>query len=107
MITVGRWRVAAVAILALGTACSKGATTVDQDAKEAAGPIGQAGGGDEEQCGNDELDDGEDCDGALLQGVTCINLGFTGGQLSCDPETCMFQTTLCTRPATGGAGDGG
>jgi hypothetical protein len=109
MIRVWQWRVAAVVTLGLGAACSKGATTVDQDADEAAAANGRAGSeaGEEDSCGNDEIDDGEDCDGVLLQGVTCVNLGFTAGQLGCDPETCTFETSMCTRPPTGSAGDSG
>ncbi len=110
MISTRRWRLVALAILGLSAACSKGATTLDRDANEAAASNGLAGSDadDDSRCGNEQIDDGEDCDGALLDGVTCINLGFTGGTLACRPDTCLFETSMCTRPPSSGAGgDGG
>jgi hypothetical protein len=100
-------RLAAIVALSLG-ACAKGATTLDEDAHQPNPGSSDDDGDDESPCGNDRIDEGEDCDGALLDGVTCINLGFTGGQLSCDPVTCMFETGACTRPANlgGGGADG-
>jgi len=94
----------AVAIFGLCAACSKGATTLDQDADEAAAANGRAGSSADAPCGNGRIDDGEDCDGAQLDGVTCVNLGFTGGTLGCDPVMCTFETSLCTRPPPSGAG---
>lgn len=46
-------------------------------------------------CGNGQLDPGEDCDGSLLGGATCIDLGFTGGTLGCT-AACTFDTSACT-----------
>ncbi len=47
-------------------------------------------------CGNGVLDDGEDCDGAELDGATCESRGFGGGSLGCTPETCAFDESGCT-----------
>jgi len=49
-----------------------------------------------ETCGNDQLDDGEDCDGDLLGGSSCESLGwgYTGGDLACD--SCAFDDSGCT-----------
>jgi hypothetical protein len=47
----------------------------------------------EELCGNDQIDDGEDCDGRNLDGEDCEGLGFDGGTLSCDG--CTFDTSAC------------
>jgi len=48
-------------------------------------------------CGNDELEPGEDCDGAELGGKTCeaLDPGFTGGTLGCS-AVCGFDASLCT-----------
>ena len=97
MIEGGRSRwLACVLGLAVLVSCSKGASSIDEDATD---PI----------CGNGIINDevGEDCDGNALNGVTCVNLGFTGGTLTCDPQTCVFETSMCTRPNPGGGGSGG
>lgn len=62
-------------------------------------------------CGNGIVEPGEDCDGANLNGKTCVTLGlgFIGGTLSCKVD-CTFNTTACTLPAPpppGGGGGGG
>lgn len=48
-------------------------------------------------CGNDVKEGGEDCDNADLDGKTCDDLGFAGGDLSCD-FACDFDTSLCISP---------
>ena len=45
-------------------------------------------------CGNGILEFGESCDGNLLGGMNCQDLGFSGGQLACDAE-CSFDTSSC------------
>jgi cysteine-rich repeat protein len=48
-------------------------------------------------CGNDVIDQSwEECDGSDLGGESCINLGYTGGDLSC--SSCSFNVNLCTSP---------
>jgi cysteine-rich repeat protein len=54
-------------------------------------------------CGNDVLEDGEQCDGSSLGGATCESLGFTGGTLACDGN-CRYNTSNCTIPE--GCGNG-
>jgi hypothetical protein len=115
MTNCSQWplRTAAIFLLlvVLVGSCGKGGTTLDQDANPSAS--GRAGsgpddGGDEEpSCGNGQIDKGEDCDGDLLDGVTCISLGFTGGQLSCDPAICAFDVSTCMRPTPSNGGAGG
>ncbi len=51
-------------------------------------------------CGNGVVQQGEACDGALLQ--SCVDLGFDGGSLACS-SSCEFDTTAC-RYATCGDG---
>jgi cysteine-rich repeat protein len=57
-------------------------------------------------CGNNAIDNAEDCDGANLDGQDCTTIvgGFVGGSLSCNAN-CTFNTAACS---TGGAvcGDG-
>ncbi len=56
-------------------------------------------------CGDGILDavNGEECDGAALDGETCETLGFHGGQLAC-ASNCYFDRAACL--ATGRCGDG-
>lgn len=46
-------------------------------------------------CGNGVIDDGEQCDGGNLGGFTCIDLGYSGGTLGCDPVTCTYDASAC------------
>jgi len=53
------------------------------------------GNGNTTQCGNQELNTGESCDGALLDGETCLSLtGHTEGQLLCS-TACTFDLSAC------------
>jgi len=45
-------------------------------------------------CGNGVVDLGEDCDGADLNGQTCVTQGMTGGTLACT-ATCTFDLSAC------------
>ena len=47
-------------------------------------------------CGNGEIDGDEECDGANLNGHTCADLGFDGGDLSCT-AACQFDTRGCSK----------
>jgi len=52
-------------------------------------------GGSIGSCGNGIIDTGETCDTLDLNGFTCLNFGFTGGTLLCDPN-CDYDTSQCT-----------
>jgi hypothetical protein len=59
------------------------------------------GGGDDNNnnntlCGNGviDVDDGEDCDGLELGGVTCVDLGYDRGELACSAD-CSFSAVGC------------
>lgn len=54
-------------------------------------------------CGNGTVDMGEQCDGGNLNGFSCVDLGFSGGTLACDPVTCTYDSSNCTTsvPTTG------
>ncbi len=56
------------------------------------------------ECGNDEAELGEDCDGSDLNETTCIDLGYAGGDLACTGD-CYFDETGCI-PAAGNCGNG-
>ncbi|MFC1691547.1 hypothetical protein ACFL0W_05195, partial [Nanoarchaeota archaeon] len=45
-------------------------------------------------CGNDFVDDGEECDGVDLEGMTCGAFGYDGGSLSCNPD-CTYSKASC------------
>ena len=55
-------------------------------------------------CGDDLLQESfEDCDGNLLDGQSCLTLGYYGGELACDAD-CGFELSDCA--AVGRCGDG-
>ncbi len=62
-------------------------------------------------CGDDEVDWGEACDGINLDGETCQSFGYAGGTLTCD-DNCVFDFSACTNPpdteieVQGGCSDG-
>ncbi|MFH2009125.1 MAG: PPC domain-containing protein [bacterium] len=56
-----------------------------------------------QDCGNDVLDSGEQCDGSALDGQTCVSLGFLGGNLACDGD-CTLNVEDCEVPL--GCGNG-
>jgi hypothetical protein len=45
-------------------------------------------------CGDGAIDVGEQCDGAELDGASCMSLGFTRGALACD-DSCQYDTSGC------------
>lgn len=51
-------------------------------------------------CGNDEMEEGEECDGDDLGGLSCEDLGFSGGELSCTEE-CLLDTSSCLDSSCG------
>ncbi|MFH2007106.1 MAG: DUF4215 domain-containing protein [bacterium] len=53
-------------------------------------------------CGNNQLDPGEQCDGAFLGGQTCQGLGYDLGTLACSAG-CTYNTSGCS---TFSCGDG-
>jgi len=55
-------------------------------------------------CGNRQLDAGEPCDGALLNGQTCQSRGFGPGTLTCLANCADFDTSACAAPARCGDG---
>jgi len=58
----------------------------------------------ESDCGNGEIDEGEQCDGANLNEQSCETQGFDGGTLSCN-EDCQFDTSGCTTITKVGVGE--
>lgn len=60
-------------------------------------------------CGDGILNrgNGELCDTSSLGGQTCTSLGFAGGELLCDPATCLFNTIMCVFAFDAGRYDSG
>jgi hypothetical protein len=58
-------------------------------------------------CGDGAVDIGEQCDGADLNGFTCVDLGYAGGELACDPVTCTYDASACETDMDGGNTSGG
>ena len=57
-------------------------------------------------CGNGNVDYGEQCDGANFNGESCLSQNFTTGDLKCGSD-CTIDTSNCTNGGTGGdCGDG-
>jgi Lamin Tail Domain len=63
-------------------------TETDSGTDTDTGPMGD--------CGNDMVEQGEECDGAELDGKTCpdIDPGYIGGTLACG-ATCTFDASAC------------
>lgn len=57
------------------------------------------------ECGNGEVEAGEQCDLSDLNGQTCQGLDYAGGTLSCYAN-CTFNTSNCTAGGGGGGGGG-
>ena len=45
-------------------------------------------------CGNADIESGEDCDGLLLDGATCLTEGYDSGTIVCGAE-CQFDVVGC------------
>lgn len=52
-------------------------------------------------CGDGMVSLGEECDGNLLNGATCENIGLGGGLLSCNEGTCTFDASGCSSQKCG------
>lgn len=61
------------------------------DDPEPPGSTGEPG----SHCGNDVVEEPEQCDGAALGGVDCLALGYDGGSLAC-ADNCSFDESACT-----------
>ncbi|HNT00019.1 MAG TPA: DUF2341 domain-containing protein [Polyangiaceae bacterium] len=51
-------------------------------------------------CGNEILEEGEECDGSLVADMTCMTLAYSGGELRCS-KTCTFDVSRCGRCGDG------
>ena len=58
-----------------------------------------------DECGNDDVESGEDCDGDDLDGETCITLGYASGTLGCNDD-CEFDVSDCLNGTGTYCGDG-
>ena len=71
------------------------------------GGAGGAGGTSGGSCGNGMINPPEQCDGAQLNGATCMTMNMGTGMLQCS-SSCTYNTAMCTGgTSTGGTGGGG
>jgi len=52
-------------------------------------------------CGNNQLDAGEECDGEELGGESCVTLGFASGSLTCKANCSIDDSACVTAPWEG------
>ncbi|MBU1446213.1 hypothetical protein KKD70_03050 [Patescibacteria group bacterium] len=57
-------------------------------------------------CNDGSITGSEVCDGANLNGATCISQGFDGGTLACATDCATFDTSACTTIPEPFCGDG-
>jgi hypothetical protein len=67
-------------------------SATDTSATDDGGPV----------CGDGMIDPGEACDGNDFGGVTCVDLGYDGGSLTC--TACAVSTASCANAAQPGLG---
>jgi len=89
----------------LGTTCLLGREGTGDSVNTVAPGGGSGGEGGKSTCGNGYLNEGEDCDQAL-NGASCASLGFPGGILGCNLDTCKFDTSGCEVCGNGTKGVG-
>ena len=58
------------------------------------------------ECGNGNLDEGEECDGSDFGTQTCSSYGFNSGSLSCTAN-CTIDSSGCYNSGVSGGGGGG
>lgn len=49
------------------------------------------------QCGNGVIEPGEVCDGSELGSITCVDLGYPGGELGCRADCQALSEAMCHR----------
>lgn len=88
-------RVLALLVLSLGVACGGGGGGTDTEGGTSS-TTDDPTGGQPGDCGNDEIEEGEECDGAELAGKTCSDLdpAYVGGTLACG-ASCTFDASGC------------
>lgn len=62
-------------------------------------PEGSSSSGGASVCGDGSISEGEQCDGADLNGQSCRGLGYSSGSLAC--SNCQFDTLACTTAVCG------
>lgn len=83
------------------------ASQMNRGGGDTVGGFGGAGGG-ASTCGNGEIEPPETCDGANLNGKTCIDFGLSPGNLQCN-ASCQIVVSACGIPesCTNGVDDDG
>jgi hypothetical protein len=47
------------------------------------------------ECGDGQIEGREQCEGDDLQNLSCLDAGYSGGTLACDPQTCFLDFSGC------------
>lgn len=81
-----------------GTEDEVGTQDTGTEAADEAVSEEETGGG--ANCGNGMIEQGEPCDGEDLDGQTCMDLGFLGGELMCSGN-CTIDATGCVNQLCG------
>jgi hypothetical protein len=70
------------------------------------GPGGTVEVGNPSYCGNNNIDQGEQCDNTNLDGATCSSQGYDAGALTCQ-DSCNFDVSSCYDDNESGNDDNG
>jgi cysteine-rich repeat protein len=65
--------------------------------EQGGGGSGTGAGGMLEGCGDGKIIFPEQCDGADLNGKTCVDYGFEAGTLGCNVNNCQVDVSKCTK----------
>lgn len=81
--------------------CNNGRQDLDEAGTDCGGVCPQSC---EQDCGNNIVESGEECDGSIPSSITCQSLHFKSGSLSCT-DTCEIQTADCVPTTTAVCGN--
>ncbi|MFK7997956.1 MAG: DUF4215 domain-containing protein [Polyangiales bacterium] len=96
----------ACGLLIFSLSCAQGSINGPDAGPRVDGSIDASGVDAGPQCGNGVFDEAEECDGPIPDGLSCVSLGYVGGELSCGSE-CTLDKSGCIEDACGDGVIGG